>query len=322
MQHTLRNFDWAEIEPDPRRLWAPKDLLARLEGFDLVIDATGSAPFAELLSRVAESAHIPLVSVAIYRGGRIIRARRRSGKDTPFAKRRRHWRYPPIPPGDPAEDYAGVEIGCTAPIHNAPPSAVMHAAVIATDMALDILTGRFDLPDEHLEIRQPIEAPLNHRGRARPTLPALQLTDAAAATIRAVAAAAQPNETGGILVGILDTYGAPVVATAIEIRAIRPSTRGYEIEPTTTSAALAQARKEDARIGYLGEWHSHPTDQSASTTDRTTMRALARHPDTGTPALIVARPTQVGFELDAYLADGDILEPVPIIAVGPIPEVD
>lgn len=320
MKRSLRHFDWTTIEVVQANPWTPRALAEQVSGFDLCVEATGLAPFTELLSRVAATAGVAFVSSALYRGGAIVRVRRQAEGDTAILDRH-GWRYPVIPPGRAEEEYVGVEVGCAAPIHNAPPTSVSIAASLASVVAIDVLTGRRDLPDEIIEVIEPREPPFDRRGRLRVTPPSLLLTDEAAAVMRAAALSAHPNETGGLLLGIHDDRLAPVIARAVELPPHDPSPTGYVLPAGATHQAIDNARLLDARLGYLGEWHSHPTDQPASAKDRSTMRGLAALPEAGTPVLLVMRP--IGddeYDLDGYLTVEGELRQVEILSVGPLPD--
>lgn len=113
------------------------------------------------------------------------------------------------------------------------------------------------------------------------------------------AARAHPDETGGILVGVhLD--GQPWVTAAIEIDSPDRGRHHYKIPSGTTQPAVRVARGGDPRLGYLGDWHSHPSDVGPSTTDLTTLAIFSlKHPRTPNPTLIVVRSTAHGYRLDA-----------------------
>ncbi len=109
-----------------------------------------------------------------------------------------------------------------------------------------------------------------------------------------------PQETGGILLGALGD-GDPWVMCAIEVRPLRPAPSAYEIPKGITSDLVLAARQEDARLGYLGDWHSHPSDVGASWRDRATYRgalSFARwHGDTR-PIMLVVRLRLTGWALE------------------------
>lgn len=321
MKRTLRHFDWTTIDVVRANPWAPRDLAEQVRGFDLCVDATGLAPFTELLSRVAATERVALVSVALYRGGGLARIRRQAEGDTPIVGRANDWRYPRIPPGAPSEEYVGVEVGCAAPIHNAPPATVSLAASLASLVAVDQLTNRREVPDELVEVIEPRESPFDQRGRIMITPPALLITDDAVKVMLAAASSAYPNETGGVLLGVHDDRNMPVVAHAVELPPDIASPSGYLLPAGATGKAIDDARASDPRLGYIGEWHSHPSDQPASPKDRSTMRGLAELPETGTPVLLVMRPRgDDDYDLDGYLTLDGELRAVEIIGVGPLPE--
>lgn len=125
----------------------------------------------------------------------------------------------------------------------------------------------------------------------------IMLAESASATLRGLARSADPNETGGILLGVHNA-GRPWITHAAEIPSRERGRSHYRLPADTTTAAVARARETDPRLGYLGEWHSHPSDVGPSPTDRATMRRLAlRHPRTGL-VLIVVRQRDGVFWLD------------------------
>ena len=116
---------------------------------------------------------------------------------------------------------------------------------------------------------------------------AVLITEAAQQAAIEAAKAAHPQETGGILIGVLANSN-PWITHAIEL----PSTQGgptHYTVPRGTTQAVTTARKQDPRVGYLGEWHTHPIDTGPSSTDRATMRHLAWFGTTISPVLLVIR---------------------------------
>lgn len=320
MRDLLAPFDWTTVEVVPECPWDLDTLGELIAGADLCVDATGLSPFAEFLSRIAAEQRVPMITVALYRGGRVARIRRQGPEDHPIVYRTGHWRYPAIPAGnDRSADFVGAETGCTAPIHNAPPAAVTSAASLAALVAIDLLTDRMNHPDELIDVLEPIEAPFDRLGRHGPQPPTVMVTEPARRAMVAAAAESHPRETGGVLLGILYDTGAPCVTDAIEFRPQEPSTHRYQVPEGLTTATVDAARTRDERVGYLGEWHSHPTDQPASPIDGSTMANLAANPDTGEPALFVLRPTSHGqFTIEAYMSINSDLVQVPLVDIGPI----
>ena len=92
------------------------------------------------------------------------------------------------------------------------------------------------------------------------------LCEEAENTIREAACRSDPDEAGGVLVGVL-VGRRPWVTEAIEVPSIHPSGNRYEISGEDRVKAVSRARDADARLGYLGEWHSHPADVGPSSTD-------------------------------------------------------
>ena len=127
----------------------------------------------------------------------------------------------------------------------------------------------------------------------------LVLSESARAWMVSAAARAHPNDTGVVLVGVyLD--GEPWVTSAVEIATSDRGRHHYRIPAGTTQPAVRAARRRDPRLGYLGDWHTHPVDTKPSSTDLATLALFSiRHPRTPNPTLIVVRRTADGHELDA-----------------------
>ncbi len=130
-----------------------------------------------------------------------------------------------------------------------------------------------------------------------PDQPKVLIAERAAADLRRRARKAHPNETGGVLLGVR-TAGRPWIVQAVEIPTSDSGRHHYRLPAGTTTAAVHHARRSDPRLGYLGEWHSHPADVGPSATDRATRRRLSlRNPWTGL-VLIVVRDGEDGRWLD------------------------
>ena len=72
--------------------------------------------------------------------------------DTPIHEREDLARYPLIPAGPEGEDFASAQLGCSAPVNNAPPSAVSACASLITQAAIDVMTERFEFADEVIDV--------------------------------------------------------------------------------------------------------------------------------------------------------------------------
>lgn len=148
---------WCDVDTAPDLPYDPAGLASHVRGHDLVIDCTGIAPMTSALAHVCADEGIPLVSGAIYHRGALVRIRRQTAQEVPLGQRPANARYVALPPdpGDPG--VAGfLELGCTAPVHNAPPAAVLRAAADLAASAIDVLTGRTQLPDEIITVLSPL----------------------------------------------------------------------------------------------------------------------------------------------------------------------
>lgn len=127
----------------------------------------------------------------------------------------------------------------------------------------------------------------------------LLIAETALSTMTIAAARTHPCETGGILVGVyLD--GHPWVTRAIEIQTSDRGRSHYRIPAGATQTAVLDARAFDRRLGYLGDWHTHPQDVGPSRTDMATLGVISmKHPRQPNPTQIVVRRTNHGYVLDA-----------------------
>jgi proteasome lid subunit RPN8/RPN11 len=114
----------------------------------------------------------------------------------------------------------------------------------------------------------------------------------------AAAARSHPNETGGILVGV-EHAGHPWVTGVIEIVTGDRGRHHYKIPGGATQPAVLAARRTDPRVGYLGDWHSHPADVGPSSKDLATLVLISvKSPLKPNPTLVVVRNTSGGRVLD------------------------
>jgi hypothetical protein len=158
---------WTTVKTMPLNSWDPRKLTELIAGMNLVLDATGLASFTDQLSRLAEQAKVSLVSAALFRGGKVGRVRRQVvGKDVPVYQRQdRRNHYPVIPPGRGEEEIAGLEAGCSAPVVNASPAVVQAVASLMARVVADMVSGRFELSEECVEVYSPLEtAPFDSLG--------------------------------------------------------------------------------------------------------------------------------------------------------------
>jgi molybdopterin/thiamine biosynthesis adenylyltransferase len=119
----------------------PDDILPLLSNVDLVVDCTGVFVATLAIAVACAELGVPLISASLARGGDAFRVQRQTGTDVPLLQRAAP-EFPPIPPGDETESFGFLELGCTAPVHNAPPSSVLRAASETTLACIDLLLGR------------------------------------------------------------------------------------------------------------------------------------------------------------------------------------
>lgn len=97
-------------------------------------------------------------------------------------------------------------------------------------------------------------------------------------TIAFEAANHLPRETGGILLGYQDN-GTIVATHALVVEGQGATTNRYvrdDIRADELLQEFLQQRADDDPIGYVGEWHSHPSPSGPSTVDHAAMRATAK----------------------------------------------
>ena len=159
-----KHASWTEVTCFREAPSTPSEIRQRIDDADIVIDTTGNEALVGSLSMVAKEMDIPPVSGALYRGGFIGRVQRQVlPGDTPIHLREGSERYPIIPAGVESEDFASSQLGCSAPVNNAPPSAVTACASLIVQAAIDVLTGRLELCVEVIDVYRPIQDPLFSR---------------------------------------------------------------------------------------------------------------------------------------------------------------
>ena len=158
---------WTKVSASLSSPIAPKELTQAISDSDLVVDATGVDASTLAICLCAQTQSTVLVSGALYRGGSVARVRRQGTPgDTPIPVRAEASGYVLIPPG-PEDHLVHPTVGCSGPVHNAPPTSVLAAAALIAQAAVDVLTGRFLFPDEMIDVYRslPDEPPFDHVGR-------------------------------------------------------------------------------------------------------------------------------------------------------------
>ena len=155
---------WTTVVATEESPWDPNAIAVLLDRADLIVEATGFSSFANLLSVMCSVRSLPLVSVALYRGGAVARVRRQAlTSDSLISDRSGDERFPVIPQGEEPRVF---EPGCSAAVNNASPIVVAAIAALAADVAVDHLAGRNLYPDEIIDVYRLLEvAPFDRIGR-------------------------------------------------------------------------------------------------------------------------------------------------------------
>lgn len=99
---------------------------------------------------------------------------------------------------------------------------------------------------------------------------------AAMQAMHAAGRSALPRETGGILVGFRANVQV-VVTRALVVRDPYSTGHDYQLKTSAAKAELAQLRKlTPSVVGYVGDWHTHPTNSPPSRIDITSLETVAR----------------------------------------------
>ena len=176
VEAAIRNHaPWTKVESiaPPANPYGSQEIALLIENVDVVIDATGNDAFVHPVARVAEGLGKPLVSGALFRGGFVGRVQRKALEtDSSILDRPESPDYPTIPPSDSKVDFAEPELGCSAPVNNAPPASVLACASLIAQAAIDVLTERFELEDEVIDVYRPLpQTPFDRVGRYRRPVP-------------------------------------------------------------------------------------------------------------------------------------------------------
>lgn len=168
VEAVVRNHaPWTEITCQEKSPKTPGDIGGLIANADVIIDATGDAAFTQALAMTASAVGKPLIAGALYRGGFIARVQRQAlVDDTPINQRAELPQYLAIPPGDDREDLAIPDVGCSAPVNNAPPTSVLSCSSLMVQAVIDVLTKRFEFDDEVFDVYRPLsEPPFDRIGR-------------------------------------------------------------------------------------------------------------------------------------------------------------
>lgn len=131
------------------------------------------------------------------------------------------------------------------------------------------------------------------------------------------AEAADPYETGGVLLGPL-SRGSSWITHAVEVPARSPARQHYILPRGVTHHIVRCARGLDSRLGYLGEWHTHPADAGPSLKDAVTMVRL-RLLNASVPPMLLIRKEVGGYQVHAFRFQSARPVACPIIRTGDLP---
>jgi proteasome lid subunit RPN8/RPN11 len=95
-----------------------------------------------------------------------------------------------------------------------------------------------------------------------------------------------PLEGGGVLAGV-EVDGAAWVTHAVEIDGSVATPVYFELPEGARPKAISAIRKIDSRLGYIGDWHSHPMDAGPSSQDRASLREIAEDKALSLPPLLL-----------------------------------
>lgn len=139
-------------------VWKPSLVRGMVERSHLVVDTTGNSAYTDMVSRLSGESDRPLVSAALYRGGRVLRVRvQMSASAAPIFNRSDRTGFPDVP-ADPAPRAIQTwEVGCGAPVNNAPPISVADAGARAARAAIDVLTARETRDVDRIDVFEGIE---------------------------------------------------------------------------------------------------------------------------------------------------------------------
>lgn len=123
-----------------------------------------------------------------------------------------------------------------------------------------------------------------------------------------------PDETGGILLGYR-TAGEIVVVDTLEVPDSKAHRFGYIRRRAPAQRLLdtyLAAEPPSSDVGWVGDFHSHPADQSASRTDLRTLRRNARADGSPLALLVIAHAGGTRWTAYGYTSDGSRPQPAAV----------
>jgi hypothetical protein len=126
--------------------------------------------------------------------------------------------------------------------------------------------------------------------------PLIYVTEDAVVAVCALADAAAPFEVGGLIVGFA-TDKSVWITSFVEIELVQRRIGRFTIPAGATHPIIDSLRADDPRIGYLGDWHSHPADVGPSALDFSTLADLVLGPSGRHRLLGLVRRTSNAWEV-------------------------
>lgn len=148
---------WCKVETTGAVPANPAEIVEVIRGADLVVDCSGNFATTLSISHACQSTGVALIAGSLARGGRIVRLQRQVLGDVPILQRNPS-DYPRVPPDPEDEEPRFLELGCTAPVNNAPPAAVTRAAADLAMASIDLLLGNPLAGEEIVSVLRPIES--------------------------------------------------------------------------------------------------------------------------------------------------------------------
>ena len=96
-----------------------------------------------------------------------------------------------------------------------------------------------------------------------------------------------------MVAGVQVSHDGVWITHAVEIPSATPARTSYLIAEGARHSAIDSVRHTDPRVGYLGDWHSHPQTVGPSPTDTVAMAEMAddRLAECLEPLLVLAFPS-------------------------------
>lgn len=145
----------------------------------------------------------------------------------------------------------------------------------------------------------------------------IKIAESALQSMRFAARRSAPIETGGVLAGVLageDLW----ITHALELPTTDRSRNHYRLPGRRTRSTIRSLRTVDPRLGYLGDWHSHPHDVGPSPMDLATLALISviRRGEP-VPAIIVLREA---VRPVAFRIHRGVLREHELVLTGDLPE--